>query len=366
MKKFSYIFIFIISIKHINAQSLEKTSRFQFVSSTNKSFLEQIIYNITPTKNTFFSDILDSLLPTPKTLPEIKPVANSNIEKESSPVENFNDSLEMKKVVQTFLGVDPDGIFGKKTEEALKSFQQENNIKPEFGFGKVDKNTLEKLDEMIDKKNNNSLVEVYKPTENSEAWGELPDKFKKTADGSIETKATFFGGVEDMKYNAVCNAANAGAVGTKVNTCDDATCVVSLPLSIQVYYFGDDTDRKKLTEMKRVAKDRDGFSKQVTILGQNKLEQIKKRAAGQPVQIVNNKTGRCAIGPIWDIGPKDNFGGGIDLSKKCAQAIFKTKENFIATYKPIKPGEKPCQGYTDIVHFPSLGVEKLQVSELKK
>jgi len=278
------------------------------------------------------------------------------------------------------LGVD--GIVGPKTTAKIKSEisdlkneSQNGTSKQEFQnkltkSDQVPKTFQELLNETNDNpnsKNNSELSEMKDPDYAGNASGELANKFKKGEDGSLETTATFFGGPGDMKYNSECNGALAGAVGKKVNTCSEAACVVSLPLSVLVYYYGNEEDKKKLSAFKKVSSDRDGFSKQIEILGSKNLERIKREAAGKPIQIVNKDNNICAVGPAWDIGPKDNFGGGIDLSQKCAQAIFDTKKNFKVLYKPLRSGEVACEGnFSKRVAFPSLGAEDIQMADSNK
>lgn len=66
-----------------------------------------------------------------------------------NPVQDFLDNKDAIKAVQTFLGAKQiDGIIGKETSRKIAEFQKENNLKV---TGKANANTLEKLDQEMDK-----------------------------------------------------------------------------------------------------------------------------------------------------------------------------------------------------------------------
>lgn len=180
----------------------------------------------------------------------------------------------------------------------------------------------------------NSPTPMYSANYSGQTGGPLNKNLKEAGDGWLSGPTTHFGtewsGARDATPGSNCNA----AMSSSINICSAATCIVALPIAAQVYFWGTAEQKEKMR----------------SLIGRSAGAQVKAlrwsygKIKGSPIEIVNTTNGKCTVAPIWETGPGDSEGGGIDLTP-CIKKAIGNSNNFVSKFRPVKAGATGCEGY---------------------
>jgi hypothetical protein len=187
---------------------------------------------------------------------------------------------------------------------------------------------------------NTSPTPMNQSSHNGNVGGPLPSKIRVLENGWLSGPTTHFGtewsGTRDAAPGSNCSA----AMNTSLNICSPATCIVSLPIAAQVYFWGSEEQKRMMSSLIGQS-----ASRQVSALRWNYA-----RIKGSPIEILNPATGRCTVAPLWETGPGDSEGGAIDLTP-CVKKVIGPSGNFVSHFRPVPTGKRGCEDYN---YIPSL------------
>jgi hypothetical protein len=165
--------------------------------------------------------------------------------------------------------------------------------------------------------------------------GELDSRLFKILPGNwLETRGSNFGlntnGKADRtilsKFAGLTAMSSLSATGP-VRVTNTSVCVVSFPREVINYYYG------KVNW-------KDGRS----------VYRKYKEIAGNRVEIYNYQNGRCAVAPLWEVGPGNKESQaqrfGIDLTYCVKVNMLQTRSGApTVKYRPVPEGKEGCEDY---------------------
>lgn len=318
MIKKIYLIIFLLLVStNTYAQEINRfdfTGYFQNIA--NQTYLENFFK---------FFDVAN--IDTELKIPKKVRAASENI-KQSADLADIKNNSAMTKGIQTYFGIEPDGKWGKQTENMFSKLQLI-----------IDKNsdeTLQQIDNDLDKgfTYKNSPTVMNSSNYNGNYGGPLNKNLKEAGDGWLSGPTTHFGTEWNNKRDSTPGSNCTAAMDQKINICSPETCIVSLPMAAQVYYWGNEIQKEKMK----------------SLIGSNSSRQVKSlkwsysKIKGTPIEIVNLSNGKCTVAPLWETGPGDTENGAIDLTP-CIKKVIGNKSNFQSKFRPVKNGQKACEGY---------------------